>query len=229
MANFCLTKLRNGVDLNLTREEFRASRISFSLFGEDLAVLRWLNRTPESPKVYVDAGCFHPVTHSNTLLLHKSGWRGVNIDMNEETIRVFNEQRLNDINIAAALSDSEREMVRFGFSSDPTSLDRLGRPDEGPLKSLLGHSAKHQTSVKTTTLNRILARTAFDRIGYLDIDVEGHDLEVLKGLDLDRYTPAVITIETLPEQRPETIEYLAAHRYELEEILELTLLFVRRT
>jgi hypothetical protein len=32
-----------------------------------------------------------------------------------------------------------------------------------------------------------------ERIGYLNIDCEGHDLEVLKGFDLARYQPSIIT------------------------------------
>ena len=43
MTSLGLTLLRNRVDLRLSREEFRYSKISFSQFGEDLAVLRWLD------------------------------------------------------------------------------------------------------------------------------------------------------------------------------------------
>src|SRR6516164_9694261 len=43
VTNTLMTALRNNVDLDLSREEFRHSRISFSQFGEDLAILRWLD------------------------------------------------------------------------------------------------------------------------------------------------------------------------------------------
>src|SRR5437879_5814386 len=99
--NAGLTLLRNRENLNLTREEIRWSRISFSQFGEDLAVLRWAEKMTTLPRLYVDAGCFHPVKCSNTLLLNKKGWAGVNIDMDEQKIATFKALRPNDINIVA--------------------------------------------------------------------------------------------------------------------------------
>ena len=82
VTNTLMTALRNNVDLDLSREEFRHSRISFSQFGEDLAILRWLDDCLDHiSHTYVDAGCFHPILYSNTLLLYKRGWRGINIDM----------------------------------------------------------------------------------------------------------------------------------------------------
>src|SRR5262245_2013687 len=97
VTNRSLTMLRNRIDLKLTREEFRYSIISFSQFGEDLSVLRWLDENLRAvPPVYVDAGCFHPIHCSNTLLLHKRGWCGINVDMVEKKISVFRQFRPND-------------------------------------------------------------------------------------------------------------------------------------
>ena len=67
-----------------------------------------------------------------------------------------------------------------------------------------------------------------ERIGYLNIDCEGHDLAVLKGLHLARYQPAIITIEALSREEKESIEeYLTPFGYSLKEVLYRTLLFVR--
>jgi hypothetical protein len=52
VTNTVMTALRNNVDLDLSREEFRHSRISFSQFGEDLAILRWLD------------DCLDPISHT---------------------------------------------------------------------------------------------------------------------------------------------------------------------
>ncbi len=67
-----------------------------------------------------------------------------------------------------------------------------------------------------------------DRVGYVNIDCEGHDLEVLKGLNLERYRPALITIEALaPDAAKAIINYLVASGYMHKETLRWTLLFVR--
>jgi hypothetical protein len=68
-----------------------------------------------------------------------------------------------------------------------------------------------------------------DRIGYLKIDCEGNDLEVLEGLGLAKYAPDIITVEALDAEKVKlTEEYLRQRGYELKEKLHFTLLFIRR-
>ena len=51
---------------------------------------------------YVDIGCYHPIRYNNTALLFNRGWKGINIDMNQTSIDLFNIIRKKDINICAA-------------------------------------------------------------------------------------------------------------------------------
>jgi FkbM family methyltransferase len=227
IGNIFLALLRNRTNLRLTREEFRFSRISFSQFGEDLAVLRWLdeNLTDVAP-IYVDAGCFHPIHFSNTLLLLKRGWRGINIDMTPEKIEIFKIIRPLDFNVCAALSDAPQSMMRLAYEGGLT--DRISRSDAA--KSLLNEQPIAATRVTTTTLDQVIADSGWqiDRIGYLNVDCEGHDLAVLKGLSLAKYQPAIITVEAYEEhERAETVQFLACSGYVHKEILHRTLLFVR--
>lgn len=108
--------------------------------------------------------------------------------------------------------------------------DRLANPGDPKLESFHGQKPLVHTNIRTTTLNNIIAEleSPIDRIGYLNIDCEGHDLEVLKGLDLERYRPAVITIEALePGAANAIIKHLVASKYLHKETLRYTLLFVR--
>src|SRR5580765_8223162 len=63
------------------------------------------------PGYYVDVGCNLPVTDSNTFDLYLRGWRGLNIDANRDLIQICDKYRKRDINVSAAISDSEREVV----------------------------------------------------------------------------------------------------------------------
>ena len=110
IANRLLTRLRGGIDLRLTREEFRSAMITFSSSGEDLAVMRRLSGL-DVPHRYIDAGCFHPIYASNTILLSKDGWTGLNIDMDTVRIEEFKRMRPHDFNVVAALSDDMRVMT----------------------------------------------------------------------------------------------------------------------
>jgi FkbM family methyltransferase len=226
MANGMLTRLRNGVATDLSRDEIRFAQISFGQYGEDMAVLRWVEELHPSSHVYVDVGCFHPVHFSNTLLLHKRGWRGVNVDLNAARIAEFERLRGSDYNVLAAVSSEERELSVAEYVAGLT--DRLVEADQQSVKSLIGEAPISTRSVRTRTLESILKSCPWPiaGIGYLNIDCEGHDLEVLKGLDLARYRPAVVTIEAFPDQRDATIQHLGMHEFEHKETICNTLVFV---
>lgn len=225
LANALLTRLRNGVPTALTREEIRFAQISFSQFGEDMAVLRWVDRLG-APPVYVDVGCFHPIHFSNTLLLHKRGWRGVNVDLDERRIALFDRLRPGDHNVAAALSDGERDLKVVLYGAGLT--DRLAPPGEAAADSLIGERPVGERAVRTRTLQDVLRTCPWpvDRIGYLNIDCEGHDIEVLRGIDLGAFRPAVVTIEAFPGRREAVVRELESHGYSHVETLHHTLLFV---
>ena len=48
---------------------------------------------------YVDIGCYHPIKNSQTFILHKNNWNGVNIDISKETIEMFKIFRKEDISL----------------------------------------------------------------------------------------------------------------------------------
>jgi hypothetical protein len=202
--------------MRLTREEFRHSKICFSQFGEDIAVTHFLDEVfLSAPKVYVDAGCFHPIHFSNTLLLRKRGWAGVNIDLSEEKIAKFKGLRPSDYNVVAALSDSSK-------------FSRIQTFDGGLQDRLVGSSDGQP--VMTRTLNDVLGESPWANgpIGYLNIDCEGHDLSVLKGIDLSIYRPCIITIEALTQtDECEIDHYLKDVGYSKLSTLKWTLLYAR--
>ena len=226
LTNWGLVKLRNGVDWRLSREEIRFSHISFSQFGEDEAILAFTEEDPTIPHIYVDVGCFHPIHHSNTLLLHKRGWRGVNVDLQESKIALFRKLRPNDINIVAACSNAEQDMLALIYGGGVT--DRLATVDQPSLLSVVGDIPQGSTPIRTITLNHILKTHDIGRIGYLNIDCEGHDFEVLKGLDLVRYAPAIIGIETMPENDSEIAQHLDRFGYFCRRTYYRTSLYVKR-
>jgi FkbM family methyltransferase len=230
-TNRGLTLLRNHTELDLSREEIRFSNISFSQFGEDLGICALAETFSDIAPVYVDVGCFHPIHNSNTLLLHKRGWRGVNIDLDEAKIAPFRRLRPNDINIVAACSDRVRPMLRLRYEAGVT--DRLVEASAAEQRSLIGEAAIEQKMVETTTLDAILTAHSIGKIGFLDIDCEGHDLEVLKGLKLDFHRPDIIAVEVVKGRNPSAAEiaihhYLTERGYERRRIYYHTEIYARR-
>jgi len=138
--------------------------------------------------IYIDVGAYHPFKGNNTYKFFTKGWRGINIDLDTQTIDIFNHFRPEDENICTAVSSLVGEKKLF-FHHNRSAINTL---DEK-----LGHRAKEIKKIKTTTLNKILENSKFKGLDldFLSIDVEGHELDVIKGLNLEKYPVKIIVIE----------------------------------
>ena len=138
--------------------------------------------------IYIDVGAYHPFKGSNTYKLFSKGWMGINIDLDYQTIDIFNNFRPKDENICAAVSEFVTEKKLF-FHHNRSAINTL--------EDKLGFRAKEIKKIKTTTLNKILDNSKFKALDldFLSIDVEGHELDVIKGLDLEKYPVKIIVIE----------------------------------
>ena len=87
-------------------------RTQYSQWGEDIYINEFFKDKEEG--IYLDIGCFHPVMYSNTNLLYQKGWSGINIDLNQTTIDLFNIARSKDINLCRVIGDEEK-MVKVYF------------------------------------------------------------------------------------------------------------------
>ena len=76
--------------------------------GEDLVLADLTKNIAEG--FYVDVGCYHPLHLNNTYLLYKKKWNGINIDISEFSIKLFNYLRPDDTNINSAVSSSEGDL-----------------------------------------------------------------------------------------------------------------------
>jgi len=213
--------LKNRKSLHLSREEVRHSQLSFSQFGEDLAVQRWAHDLEIEQGIYLDIGAFDPVLLSNTLLLYKKGWRGINIDMNPEKVARFVSLRPEDDNICCAVSDVRREYV---IENHGRTTERIRLLREGE-KLVNQDSLIQSKTLESCLVDTVAAERGFD---YLNIDCEGHDFAVLRQVDFEKYSPSIITIEALDNDSERTIcQFLETRGYRFTEKIKWTLLFLR--
>lgn len=169
--------------IDLCVEDLSHAKISFSQHGEDLLLADHLFHRKDAQRgIYVDAGCFDPFRFSNTRLLNLHGWCGINIDAAPDAIHKFQQHRPGDHNVCAALSDRDGVAVLVGAQG--LASRRLATSGSG-------------TSVTTTTLAAILKASPFSNmpIDFLDIDCEGHDMEVLRGFPFATTRPLLVAIE----------------------------------
>ena len=160
--------------------------------GEDLIISDLTKNIKNG--FYVDAGCYHPLHLSNTYLLYKRSWTGINIDISEFSIKLFNYLRPNDVNINSAVSNTEKE-ISFYYQKKLSQLSTIKK--EISNERMQGNIKEKK--IKSLKLNSILNQSKFKnrQIDFLNIDVEGADFEVLKSLDFNIYEPKIICIEIM--------------------------------
>lgn len=198
-----------------------------SQFAEDISIRRLFPKKFKG--FFVDVGCFHPKKMNNTWTLYRKGWRGINVDIDSIKIEGFDLVRPGDSNIHSAVSNSEGEITYWanGFYSLTTSLDA---------SFVEGKSGYIKKTAKCNKLKDIIDATKYKdkKIDFLSVDAEGHDLEVLRSLDFERYDPSLIAVETHKTlfsevENTELYKFLMAKEYCLVGWCGLTLLMANKT
>ena len=165
---------------------------SQSQFGEDIKISELFSKSKKG--TYLDLGCFHPIRQNNTYLLHKLGWKGINIDLNPLTIELFKVARPNDINICVAISKKKESKDLF-FDNELSSLNTINRNHTLFLKKAFNQINLKKRKVKTNTLTNILKKYKIKEIDFMNIDIEGNELEVIKTINFNKLNIKVICIE----------------------------------
>ena len=165
---------------------------SYSVGGIDL-LLNYLYKDKFSG-VYIDVGCNHPIDGNNTFLLYLKGWSGINVDLDSHTIKKFNYFRPKDYNVNIAVSNSEEEVDLF-FYNESSPINTISKDVYNSRKKKI----KEIKKIRSSTLDSITKNSPYSnkKINLLSIDVEGNELNVLKGFDLKKYYPEIIVIEYL--------------------------------
>ena len=160
--------------------------------GEDLAIKKYTKNIKYG--FYVDVGAHHPVQRNNTCLLHELGWQGINIDINNFSLDLFNYLRPNDVNIQRAVSDYNG-VINFYYQKNFSQLNTTDL--EWAKKNFQNNFQVRK--IKCQTFNDLLNETKYKnkKIDLLNIDVEGAEMKVLSCLSFKMYNPKIICVEIL--------------------------------
>lgn len=146
---------------------------------------------------FVEVGAFDSKSFSNTWGLAIAGWSGLYIEPVAESYLLGlsnhakhpNIWHLNTaigstegtvkISVGGPLSTTKQEMIdlfaTFGWAKD--------------------HHSGNWVQVRMTTLDKALAESSIEHMDLLVIDVEGAELDVLKGFSIAGYLPRLVIIE----------------------------------
>lgn len=204
----------------------------FSQKGEDFVLWEFFDYKPDG--LFVDVGAFDGVHLSNSLSFELGGWRGVCVEPHPDYFEHCRTARPGSICVnAACVSDPAVNEVTFRV--EPLGLLSGIAADHDDVaaryaKRGLEFKGFQEVTVPAATLTEILERHLpnGNDVDFMSIDVEGTEIEALKGLDLDRFSPRVLVIEANSEKAEhELIEHLTPFGYTMARALGPNRFFVR--
>jgi hypothetical protein len=167
------------------------SKKSYSISNVDLVIDRLFRDIEKG--VYIDVGCNHPIKYNNTYLLYKKGWTGINIDLDETSIKEFNIIRKKDHNVQKMVGSLDGEEKEIYYYHERSAINTLSK------ELVEKRTTKPREIIKktATTLNKIIENSPYrnKKINLMSIDIENYEYEALKNFNFERYKIDIIITE----------------------------------
>jgi len=141
---------------------------------------------------FVEVGVGSGKLISNTYMLEKTlNWEGILIEPNKSSHSSIRECRSVALETRAAASSSGQKLRFEEF---------VGAGEFSRISNTGGHDIEgveiNEYTVETITLNDVFEKMdAPLEMDYLSLDTEGSEIDILRGLDMEKYTFKVLTIE----------------------------------
>lgn len=160
----------------------------------------------DHPGFFVEAGAFNGFDQSNTYWLERfRGWRGLLVEpLPREAKRARDVRRRETVVSSCALGppelDGQTVTIRYAGLMSITSRamdDSQAAKHIDAGVEVQGLSGTFEVEVLCRTLTGVLEAAGAPRhIGLLSLDVEGFEVSVLRGLDVSRFRPQFVMVES---------------------------------
>ena len=167
--------------------------LSYSQLYQDLQVLKFYNYKKNG--FFIEIGASDGIKYSNTYLLEtKYNWTGICVEPLPSKFELLCNNRPNSLCYNNAIYNENDQQITFDISNLDDMLSGISA-NINKHKSVVD-SDKTQITVNTITFNDLLEKSnAPFFIDYLSLDTEGSELEILKSVDLQKYTFGLIDVE----------------------------------
>lgn len=193
------------------------SRRSYGLEGLDLRLLEALGDEPAG--FLVELGANDGLQQSNSVLLEKLGWTGLLIEANPASYARCVRTRPNMMTAHAACVAADFE----GSHVTLTDVGLMGMTDRSTFDSeerevwvsrgeRSAKMPRQDIEVPAIAMSRLLDAREIEQLDLLLLDVEGAELDVLRGLDFSRHAPRHILAED--DYSEDVATFLTQHGYE---------------
>lgn len=176
--------------------------------------------------VFLDIGAYEPINISNSYHFEKNDWDVYCFEANTMLIDGLKKERKNVYNYA--VYDENKPNVEFtvvkagyGGGSGTAGISAIELSQQYLERFYRGEECV-TISVEQKTMNDLLeniVKLKTNEIDIVSIDVEGGELKVLHGLDLNKYKVKVFVIENVFND-PKIAEYLKQYNYVLDKKID---------
>ena len=191
-----IVDVRKQVVIAAERERMRLPALMTSQYGEDILLWNFFDHKREG--FYVEVGAYDGVGFSNTYFFEAVGWTGLLIEPVPELYRACLSSRPYSRVINTVVGKGENgQQVEFSVAEGNGGVGTLSFFGENPQQVKRIHKeggVVRTIEVPLVSLNRLLEDHRGE-IDFISIDVEGKELDVLQGFDLQRFRPRVLVIE----------------------------------
>jgi FkbM family methyltransferase len=170
---------------------------SYSQFGEDL--LLWEYFGAKTNGFFLEAGANHPTKYSQTWLFEQHGWKGILVEPIAKRCEMLRQQRPGSRVFQCALGAPEQHgRAQINVAAGNDGLSGLVVNDNVIVE--------RTEEVEVRTLDEVLREAGNPKLDLVSIDVEGFELQVLRGFDLARHSPTALLVE-------DHLQCLGVHRH----------------
>ena len=165
--------------------------VSYAQNREDVLLARVF--PADRPGFYVDVGAYDPTSCSITRHFYNHGWHGVNVEPAPAAAERIRAARPRDNTVNLALSNREGTLTFFEAEPKHAGLSTLDRA-QAEVHRRRGVTM-NEYDVPVITLAKLCEMHCPAAIDFISVDVEGHERQVLEGMDFTRFRPTVMVVE----------------------------------
>ena len=165
--------------------------------GEDLVL--WALFKGRSRGTFIEAGAFDGRRHSVSHIFEAVGWSGLLVEpLPGKSQACVRYRRGSKVVQAALVGSSEQARVTLEVVPDRTD-------EEGTTSGLAGALRRSDRRVERVEVPGVTLDSALQGIeppiDWVVLDVEGGEVDALRGFDLDRFKPRVLVVEEVSYRR----------------------------
>jgi FkbM family methyltransferase len=198
----------------------------YSQYGEDALLDLVFGGQKEG--FFIEVGCIDGRRFSNTLTFEERGWKGMCVEAHAGYIDMLKKNRPNSIICHCAAGETDEDAIFYANARG--SLSTLDKTKEESFQHNYGSyfSGFEEQHVKKARLSTLLDAYQVGEIDILSLDIEGYEVEALKGLDLIRHRPKVMVIESdNPQHEAQLDALILPQGYTKSVNLNVNLFYVR--